>query len=216
MIEQIESRRFLSASAVLSNAELRVAVVSSMNTRIEVSHSEGRISVHVQDEGAMRRVYVGTRRAISSIRIIGSAASDRITLGEGLRATTIEAGGGKDIVFGNAAENVIYGGEGNDSLVGGGGNDIIYGEAGRDTIYGGEGDDRIMGGKDIDHLFGEAGDDRLEGGASKHTDYLDGGIGADRLIGGDGTDRFQLDGDDRFTDADLNEDPTLIPSPRKG
>lgn len=211
MIEQVESRQLLSATAVLSDGELRVELSSSVSTAVDVTYTNSRIAVQVQDEAASRRIYFGLRRVITSIRIIGSNAADRITLGEGIRTTTVEAGGGKDVISGNLAANVIYGGNGDDSIVGNGGNDVIYGEGGRDTLYGGEGDDRIFGGGDIDHLFGDAGNDRLEGGASKHADYFDGGAGSDRMIGSDEHDRLNIDGEDRFTDPDVKDEPNFTP-----
>lgn len=206
MIEPVEPRRLLAASAVLVGTELRVAVTSSVDTTINVTHADGRISVHVRDEGALRRVYIGARKAIDTIRVRGSAMSDRITLGEGIRATTVDAGAGRDVIVGNSGANTIHGGDGNDQVYAGGGDDVIFGENGRDTLFGGTGNDRLYGGSDIDHLFGEAGDDRLEGGVSKHADYLDGGLGVDRLIGAQGSDYNKFDPNDRYTDIDLDQD----------
>jgi hypothetical protein len=65
---------------------------------------------------------------------------------------------------------LIYGGAGNDSLVGGGGADFINGGAGKDKINGGPGadllfgggaDDLLVGAAGVDSVFGGAGDDRL-------------------------------------------------------
>jgi Ca2+-binding RTX toxin-like protein len=46
---------------------------------------------------------------------------------------------------GNALDNVIAGGIGNDSLQGGAGNDVLIGGGGRDTIDGGAGEDALTG-----------------------------------------------------------------------
>ncbi|MEM7311507.1 MAG: LamG-like jellyroll fold domain-containing protein, partial [Planctomycetota bacterium] len=75
----------------------------------------------------------------------------------------------------------IYGGEGDDILMGGSGVNFIYGDAG---------DDVIIGGLAADELFGGAGQDSLEGRAGD--DFLDGGQGDDELIGGDGNDTYRI------------------------
>lgn len=216
MIEHIESRRLLAATTALVNSELRVEVVSKVSTSIEVTYTNSRIAVHVQDEGAKRRVYSGLRRAISTIRIVGSDAADRITLGEGIRATVVEAGAGKDTVIGNKSANTIYGGDGNDSLVGLDGDDVIYGQDGRDTIYGGEGNDQLLGGDDIDKLYGENGADKLDGGLSRHTDFFDGGAGVDLLIDIEQEDSVLYDGVDRFIETGIRVEGTITTPGRRG
>ena len=53
------------------------------------------------------------------------------------------------------------------------------------TIYGGDGDDTLIGGSNDDHLYGQDGDDDLIGNLG--ADYLDGGAGSDGLLGDMGT-----------------------------
>lgn len=65
----------------------------------------------------------------------------------------------------------IYGGAGNNSLVG---------ATGADTIYGRDGNDTLAGGAGADSLFGEAGDDLLEGDGG--ADRLNGGTGYDSAV----------------------------------
>ena len=67
MIESMESRRLMSATALLTGTELNVAVTSTVNTTINVTYADGKISVYVQDEAALRRVYLGARKAINTI-----------------------------------------------------------------------------------------------------------------------------------------------------
>ncbi|MEL7045096.1 MAG: LamG-like jellyroll fold domain-containing protein, partial [Pseudomonadota bacterium] len=67
-----------------------------------------------------------------------------------------------------------------DVINGGGGNDTIYGEAGDDELSGGAGHDELRGGYGNDLLQGDAGDDVLEGG--RGADLLLGGAGDDVLI----------------------------------
>jgi Ca2+-binding RTX toxin-like protein len=77
-----------------------------------------------------------------------------------------------DVLRGNARNNWLYCGDGNDTAYGAYGNDAIYG-------YGG-----------IDHLFGELGTDYLNGGAGD--DELYGGYGLDFLSGADGDDYLNV------------------------
>jgi Ca2+-binding RTX toxin-like protein len=126
------------------------------------------------------------------------------------------------------AADFIDGGEGNDSITGDGGADEIYGGAGDDLLIGdaagldeqyhgadyldgGDGADKLYGNGKDDTLFGGAGNDTLEGDSSdtpfaRHgADYLDGEAGddklqgdggADTLFGGEGADQLFGDSDD--------------------
>ena len=64
-----------------------------------------------------------------------------------------EGGNNKDIVFGNAAANVLSGNGGADNLWGLGGNDTLEGGDGKDCIGGGAGKDSLTGGAGIDTFF---------------------------------------------------------------
>jgi Ca2+-binding RTX toxin-like protein len=75
----------------------------------------------------------------------------------------------------------MYGGSGNDSLVGSYGFDFLFGESGSD---------RLSGGANYDNLYGGSGQDSLSGGSSD--DLLNGGSGRDRLTGGTGGDAFEF------------------------
>ncbi len=83
----------------------------------------------------------------------------------------IYGGAGNDTLIGNRKANLIKGGAGNDHISGGGGTDNLYGNGGRDVIKGGGG---------ADHLDGGAGRDRLDGGAGN--DVLTGGAGRDQFV----------------------------------
>lgn len=60
---------------------------------------------------------------------------------------------------GNAANNVITSGAGNDTLTGADGNDALRSGAGVDSLYGGNGNDTLTGGAGADRLDGGAGSD---------------------------------------------------------
>ena len=57
--------------------------------------------------------------------------------------------------------NVLYGGEGNDRLIGGGADDELWGGAGNDSLHGGGGDDRFCFGLN----WGQDTIEQLEGGS---------------------------------------------------
>ncbi len=92
-------------------------------------------------------------------------------------------GTGNDTLIGSPAGDSFFGLDGNDSVLGGLGNDLLYGAAGRDTLNGQDGNDR---------LFGQ--------GASG--DLLTGGLGNDTIDGGAGDDRLFEAGDVNFTLSD--------------
>ncbi|WP_037588080.1 calcium-binding protein, partial [Stenoxybacter acetivorans] len=88
---------------------------------------------------------------------------------------------------GNGGNDVIYGGEGGDYIVGdvrsydeySGGNDVLYGEAGDDYLEGGGGDDYLDGGEGDNDLDGGFGSDTLivrGGGSSFYTGGSDGDV----------------------------------------
>jgi len=102
-----------------------------------------------------------------------------------------EAGEGDSI--GSNIEN-LYGGAGNDTLVGsladnqlagGGGNDTMDGGVGRDYLYGDSGNDTLTGGDGSDYLDGSNGDDTMHA--------TDGG--ADNVLCGDGASDNAVDRD---------------------
>lgn len=214
MIECIEARRLLSATAVLVGTDLRVNVTSAVDTTINVNYANGRIDVYVKDEAALRRVYIGDRKAISTIHVVGSAMSDRVNLGEGIRTTTVDAGAGRDVIVGNSAANIINGGDGADQVYAGDGDDSISGGNGNDTLYGGAGNDSISGDADADSIRGEAGNDRLYGGAG--VDFIHAGSGTDAVSGGAGRDQIIYGVLDTIDAADAHDDlvsKTTVDSP---
>ena len=117
----------------------------------------------------------------------GAAAGDQY-----INIERIYGGRGDDTLIGNAAGNDLHGHrgvdilrglEGNDTLNGHDGDDLIEGGFGNDLAYGGNDDDQIEGGAGNDNLFGQAGNDTLVGG-----------VGNDTITGGDGVDLLVLSG----------------------
>jgi len=56
---------------------------------------------------------------------------------------------------GDGGNDVIYGGDGNDTIEGWAGDDSLYGDAGNDWISGGNNDDAIAGNDGMDQLWGD-------------------------------------------------------------
>jgi len=100
---------------------------------------------------------------------------------------TLTGGSGDDTLEGKDGNDIIDGGAGDDfDLDGDAGNDVMSGGSGDDDLDGGVGDDILNGNDGIDDLDGDDGKDTLDGGSG--ADFLDGDAGDDMLIGGTGDD----------------------------
>ena len=95
-------------------------------------------------------------------------------------------GAGDDYLVGGSGTDWLFGQGGDDQLIGGAGGDLIYGNQGADTVWGGIDGDTIYGGQAADTLYAELGADLAYG--NKGGDYLAGGGGNDTLYGGQGDD----------------------------
>jgi len=82
----------------------------------------------------------------------------------------------------------LYGGEGNDIVIGLGGEDRLYGDRGDDILFGCSGVDALEGGDGNDYLNGGEGEDTVNGGAGADiirydaSDVVDAGEGIDMLL----------------------------------
>ena len=93
----------------------------------------------------------------------------------------IYGGSGDDELIGSDRSNLLIGGDGEDRLSARGGDDVLSGNADDDVLDGGPG---------TDTLGGDLGDDTQDGGPGD--DLLYDGLGADTLRGGDGIDRATI------------------------
>ncbi|WP_305891561.1 calcium-binding protein, partial [Pseudomonas sp. LLC-1] len=109
----------------------------------------------------------------------GNALDNIITSGAG--NDQLNGGAGSDQLLGGSGNDTLNGGDDNDSLDGGLGNDILNGGAGSDTLFGDAGNDILSGGSGSDFLNGDVGDDIVNGGA-----------GDDTMMATDGNDVFQF------------------------
>ena len=92
---------------------------------------------------------------------------------------SIYGGVGNDTILGLEDDDNLEGDIGDDSIDGGSGNDYINGEPGADTLLGGDGDDSISGGGGNDLIYGGDGNDKIN--------YVD-DTGIDTVFGGAGND----------------------------
>ncbi|MFN7305277.1 MAG: beta strand repeat-containing protein, partial [Alphaproteobacteria bacterium] len=96
----------------------------------------------------------------------GQAISVNLTAGranDGLGGTDTLSG--IENVWGGAGNDTIIGGDGADSLWGNSGDDTLVGGNGADTLDGGSGNDTITGGDGSDRIFGGTGSDSIDAGA---------------------------------------------------
>ena len=126
-------------------------------------------------------------------RITGNAADNVLRAGDG--NDDISGRDGNDQLFGGDGDDALGGGEGDDGGDGGGGRDVIFGEGGRDWLNGMSGDDRIFAGDGDDLMGGQDGNDVINGNGGRDTIFGD--AGADWLNGDEDNDRiYGQDGDD--------------------
>jgi len=130
--------------------------------------------------------------------IAGLAGNDVITAGSG--NDTVRGGTGDDTIWGQGNDapdpgktvttsdgrtltitvtDILFGEDGNDSILGDGPNSS---NEGPDFIDGGAGDDSLFGNGDSDTIYGGAGNDSIQGNAG--ADLIAGGAGNDTITGG--------------------------------
>ncbi|MGC4033281.1 MAG: calcium-binding protein [Tepidisphaeraceae bacterium] len=117
-------------------------------------------------------------------RLFGEAGNDVI----GCTTNSVMNGGDGDDRLTAYGYATLFGGNGNDklvgsryrdSLVGGAGNDDIWGKEGNDILWGGDGHDTLTGGLGRDELHGSGGRDLLVANGDGAIDLIDGGTDED-------------------------------------
>ncbi|WP_300622277.1 M91 family zinc metallopeptidase [Dokdonella sp.] len=170
-----------------------VLTTGSGDDRIRVQNRpDGSLAVDVNGKAfqlEMADAQALTVRAGAGDDVIDVAADVKVNLivyGEA-GDDTITTGAGNDVVFGGDGNDTLRTGAGRDYVEGGNGDDTIDAGSGNDVVYGGDGNDVLVGGAGDDYLEGGNGDDLLRGGAGN--DMLSGGNGNDRIESGSGSDR---------------------------
>jgi Ca2+-binding RTX toxin-like protein len=123
--------------------------------------------------------------------------------------TTIFGYGGDDHIGGAYADDLIYGGSGNDWIQtilsdDDGQVSTLGWRSGNDIVWGGDGDDHVQSAFGNDTLIGEAGNDVLS--SSKGDDWIEGGDGNDSISAGEGHDIIWGGGDNDWIDASAGDD----------
>ncbi len=133
------------------------------------------------------------------LRITGTAGDDQISLRRTTAGLLVSNGDWSTTARGSFKSIRINSGAGNDSVT-------VGSNITRDSIlYGGDGNDTLLGGSGNDRIYGGAGNDRTAGGAGNDTLVSIGGGSRDTLLGGRGADAFWTDPTDTVSDADSTE-----------
>jgi hypothetical protein len=142
---------------------------SLVGTQLQIDGTPGSDTIIVRE--AQGRLFV-----TSSGRNIGQFSLSLV------QQIMVSAGDGNDLVrlAGVYRSAEIYGGDGNDLLIGGSAADRIFGDSGRDVLIGNGGADTLDGGSGRNRLFGNRGADTLFG--IQGLDRLFGGKDLDDLI----------------------------------
>jgi len=126
---------------------------------------------------------------------------------------TIFGGQGNDEIIGNGGNDVLSGGRDRDTIFGNAGNDAIDGGLDEDSLVGGDGNDTIFGLAGIDIINGSAGNDDISGGSegdsligSLGNDTVTGDIGNDTIDGGSGNDVLNGSFDDDLIIGNAGDD----------
>jgi Ca2+-binding RTX toxin-like protein len=141
-----------------------------------------------------------TKTATKQVRVNFGAKDDYVYNQTSI--LLVAAGGaGSDHLQSMGAADRLYGGDGDDFLLGGNGANLLSGGAGKDDLIGGSGADRMYGGPGNDGSRGQGGNDVMSDEAGMNS--FDGGAGNDTLYGGTGTDNLRGgDGNDTIHGRD--------------
>ncbi len=128
------------------------------------------------------------------------------------------------IIYGDNGDNTLLGDERDNEIHCKGGNDEAHGDAGDDVIYGDDGDDTLYGEDGNDTIYGGNGDDTIEGGTDLTSDdtstpespddveigdRLYGESGIDTIHGGTGNDYIDGGADKDYLYGDEGNDIIL-------
>lgn len=190
--EVLEQRSLLAATLFESTTGLltvRVTNATGENFRL----TRGTLGEVLLNGGAVRQDARNVlANSVNRLVIEGGPMADKVDL----RSVTasnfpgLKKAEGRIQVFGGSGNDTLIGSPLADQLFGGDGNDWLRGAAGHDTLDGGTGDDL---------LFGDAGRDSLVGGDGR--DIFVGGVGPDVFNGGAGDD-IMIGGTAKFSSAD--------------
>ena len=182
--EQLGQRIMPAINAFFTAGHLTILGDLQDNTIVVSRDVAGTIQVN----GGAVHVRGGTPTVANTNRmqIFGFSGNDTLSLDETngtLPQANLFGGTGNDTLIGGAAADFLFGQLGNDTLSGKGGTDYLFGGTGNDVLTGGVGDDQA---------FGETGNDRMIWNPGDGSDRNEGGHGSDtvEVNGGNGTENF--------------------------
>jgi Ca2+-binding RTX toxin-like protein len=168
-----------------ANAGMLTIIGDSLDNNIEVSrNAAGALLVN----GGAVNILGGSPTVANTakIQMFGLGGNDTLSLNEtngALPKANIYGGAGNDTIIGGSGADLLFGEAGNDTILGKGGFDFLFGGADQDTLTGGDADDQV---------FGQGGDDRMIWNPGDDTDLNEGGAGIDtvEVNGGGGSEVF--------------------------
>jgi len=188
--EALEPRRLLSISVTNdTSGDIYLLIVTG-------DGNNNNLTVYAQDYTPTDKisVYDGTTRYgpylvtdVNKIIIDGAGGNDTLTIETD--AENPQGDFGLDVpadMYGGTGNDTLIGGDFADRMYGGDGGDYLDGRSSADNMYGGAGADTF---EDVDTtggdgMWGEAGNDSFNSGDGA-ADYLDGGADTDTLLGYD-------------------------------
>lgn len=207
LIESLENRRLLSASAFVAGGVLHVNGSLFNSNTITVDNNGGVLDVNIQWTTAKGNKQVSdtfntATTTINSVNVRGGLRADTITIGQHsstayLIPTRVDGIAGKDSITTGAESDTINGGIGSDTISSGDGNDIVRGGFGSNTITVGNGNDKVragygfgnntvVAGNGTDTVVGSFGNDSITVGSGN--DVVHGNLGNDTIHAGNGND----------------------------
>jgi Ca2+-binding RTX toxin-like protein len=166
-VQPLESRMLLSGAGLSRTGVLNVLGTIRNDTIFLTVTPDDVKTLAVSVNG---RVFKFRTSNVKQVRVSGGTGDDFIAYDKYARnvnffdaLSTIFGGAGNDTIVGGGGESRIFAGAGNDDVTGSLRRDIIYAQAGNDTVDGGDGRDYIRGGTGNDQLTGGLASDRLFG-----------------------------------------------------
>ena len=182
--EQLGTRIMPAVNAFFTAGHLTILGDAHDNTIVVSRDTAGTLQVN----GGAVKVHGGTPTVanVAKVHIFGLGGNDTLSLDESngaLPSANIFGGSGNDTLIGGSAADILFGQAGNDTLLG---------KSGDDQLFGGAGNDVLTGGSGVDRVFGEAGNDRMIWNPGDGSDLNNGGSGIDtvEVNGGIGSEAF--------------------------
>jgi Ca2+-binding RTX toxin-like protein len=146
-----------------------------LNTVIKENNNEGVDIIWVGGNGALDLYMPSYLKIPDNVENVGYFGTGKFYCdGNTLDNRASFLGNGSITFYGYGGNDIVGGGDSDDSFYGGEGDDSIHGMAGNDLLMGGDGNDFIMGGDGNDYVNGGIGNDIISGGLGIDTLFVSG------------------------------------------